>query len=437
MGKRLLSLAEQLDDATLRRVFTHTSWASERVDSYERLEFLGDSVLSLAVTTELYRRFPAFSEGHLARLRAYVVSRATCAKVAAKLGLGRTLRERADGIAEGEAAQLMTNTNVLADLTEALIGALYVTFGFEAVRPAVVEAFSEHIDFAEESYVDHKTELQEYAARLGSGVGYRLVATVGPPHHREFEIEVVIDGEALGRGIGSSKKRAEQDAAAEALAELQDRERRGKRRARLRSRRPEGKAGAEGGEPAGKPDDGAGGAEAAAAPASPKRRRAAAKPAAVAEGDAPDPRSDAGSPKARTQTRAPKARAEDKAPEVRAEDRAPKARTATKTPKSRAARSAPEPRASATAPSTDAAAPLPAGAAAGAPSEGVAADRQAEPTTTAAASRRRGGRSRRRTPAASAADAAPAAGAAADAAPVADAGRSATRRPSGRRTKDH
>jgi ribonuclease-3 len=250
MGKRLLSLAEQLDDATLRRVFTHTSWASERVDSYERLEFLGDSVLSLAVTTELYRRFPAFSEGHLARLRAYVVSRATCAKVAAKLGLGRTLRERANGIAEGEAAQLMTNTNVLADLTEALIGALYVTFGYEAVRPAVVEAFSEHIDFAEQSYVDHKTELQEYAARLGCGVGYRLVATIGPPHHREFEIEVVIDGEALGRGIGSSKKRAEQDAAAEALAELQDRERRGKRRARLRSRRPEGKATAEGAAPA-------------------------------------------------------------------------------------------------------------------------------------------------------------------------------------------
>jgi ribonuclease-3 len=281
MGKRLLSLAEQLDDATLRRVFTHTSWASERVDSYERLEFLGDSVLSLAVTTELYRRFPAFSEGHLARLRAYVVSRATCAKVAAKLGLGRMLRERASGIAEGEAVQLMTNTNVLADLTEALIGALYVTFGYEAVRPAVVEAFSEHIDFAEESYVDHKTELQEYAARLGGGVGYRLVATVGPPHHREFEIEVVIDGEALGRGVGSSKKRAEQDAAAEALAELRDRERRGKRRARLRSRRPEGSASAGGG------DGGAEAAEPVPAQGSAKRRPAPSQSAARVADDAP------------------------------------------------------------------------------------------------------------------------------------------------------
>ncbi len=80
---RLLALAEQLDDGLLRQVFTHSSWVAERGRSYERLEFLGDSVLSLAVTTELYRRFPEHSEGSLARLRAYVVSRATCAKVAA------------------------------------------------------------------------------------------------------------------------------------------------------------------------------------------------------------------------------------------------------------------------------------------------------------------------------------------------------------------
>ena len=237
MDKRLLSLAEQLDDAMLTKVFTHTSWASERGESYERLEFLGDSVLGLSVTTELYRRYPAFSEGHLARLRAYVVSRATCAKVAVKLGLGRMLRDRAGGAAAGEATQLMTNTNVLADLTEALIGALYVTFGYEAVRPAVVEAFAEHITFAELSYVDYKTELQEHVARIGSGITYRLVATAGPAHHREFEIAAVVDGEIMGRGAGTSKKRAEQDAAAEALAELQERARLSRRRPRLRSRR--------------------------------------------------------------------------------------------------------------------------------------------------------------------------------------------------------
>jgi ribonuclease-3 len=239
---RLLALAEQLDRAMIRQVFTHTSWAADRVASYERLEFLGDSVLSLCVTTELYRRFPEFAEGHLARLRAYIVSRATCSRVATRLGLGKMLRECAGQDKEaGDAAQLQANENVLADLTEALIGAVYVTFGYEAVRPAVIEVFEEHIQYAESSYIDHKTELQEFLARIGSGVSYKVVGFSGPPHNREFEIQAVVDGEALGRGFGTSKKRAEQEAAAEALHELRAAARKHARRARLRgrgSRRP-------------------------------------------------------------------------------------------------------------------------------------------------------------------------------------------------------
>jgi ribonuclease III len=232
---RLLALAEQLDQATLRQVFTHTSWAAERGASYERLEFLGDSVLSLCITTELYRRFPGFAEGHLARLRAYIVSRATCSRVAQKLALGKMLRELAgDGKDAGDVAQLQSNQNVLADLTEALIGAVYLTFGYEAVRPAVVEVFEEHILFAESSYIDHKTELQEFLARTGRGVNYRVLGFSGPPHNREFEIEAVVEGEALGHGFGTSKKRAEQEAASEALHELQTQARKQARRARLR-----------------------------------------------------------------------------------------------------------------------------------------------------------------------------------------------------------
>ena len=238
MSYRLLSLAEQLDAATLRQVFTHTSWAAERVDSYERLEFLGDSVLSLCITTELYRRFPDVAEGHLARLRAYIVSRVTCARVAAKLGLGKLLREQAGhGRDAGDALQLQSNENVLADLTEALIGALYVTFGYEAVRPAVVEVFEEHIRFAESSYIDHKTELQEHLARTSQAVDYKVLSYSGPPHDREFEIEARVDSEVLGHGFGSSKKRAEQEAAAAALQPLQTRARHTARRARLRGRR--------------------------------------------------------------------------------------------------------------------------------------------------------------------------------------------------------
>ena len=119
----------------------------------------------------------------------------------------------------------------------ALIGAVYVTFGYEAVRPAVVEVFDEHIDFAESSYIDHKTELQEHLARSARSVSYRVLGYSGPPHEREFEIEACVDGEALGHGFGTSKKRAEQEAAAEALNELQTRARRTSRRARLRGRR--------------------------------------------------------------------------------------------------------------------------------------------------------------------------------------------------------
>ncbi len=238
MTYRLLSLAEQLDQATIRRVYTHTSWAPHRRDSYERLEFLGDSVLGLCVTTELYRRFPSFEEGHLARLRAYVVSRATCAKVATRLGLGKMLLQHAaDRADSAEVARLLTNDNVLADLTEALVGAVYITFGFEATRPAVIEVFEEHIVYAESSYVDHKTELQEYLARAGQCVHYKVLGYSGPPHNREFEIEAAVDGEVLGCGVGTSKKRAEQEAAAEALYVLRARARRSSRRARLRGRR--------------------------------------------------------------------------------------------------------------------------------------------------------------------------------------------------------
>jgi ribonuclease III len=235
---RLLALAERLDQAVLQQVFTHSSWAAARVESYERLEFLGDSVLSLCITTELYRRFPEFSEGHLARLRAYVVSRATCARVATRLGLGKRLREYAGtGRDGGEAVQLESNQNVLADLTEALIGAVYLAFGFETVRPAVVEVFGEHIKFAVNSYIDYKTELQECLARDGRTVRYSVLASTGPAHERRFEIEATVGDEPLGRGEGSSKKRAEQEAARVALGELRARERRAEQARRARARR--------------------------------------------------------------------------------------------------------------------------------------------------------------------------------------------------------
>ena len=200
--------------------FTHTSWADERSDSYERLEFLGDSVLELALADALFHRFPDFDEGQMAKVRSHVVSRASCAVVARELGLGEKLIETAAEAAGGELTRLAGNRNVLAAVLEAALAALYLEHGFEAIAPAIVAAFESRIDFALTNQVDHKTELQETLARRGRSVTYALLNAEGPPHNRLFTSAAVIDGEEAGVGRGSSKKAAEQNAAREALLRL-------------------------------------------------------------------------------------------------------------------------------------------------------------------------------------------------------------------------
>ncbi|MGZ4333734.1 MAG: ribonuclease III [Gaiellaceae bacterium] len=202
-------------------VFTHTSWASERNDSYERLEFLGDSVLELAVAHALYAQHPDFSEGQLAKVRSHVVSRATCAEVARDLGLGQRLVEHAAPTqTEEELERLSVNRNVLAAVIEAALGALFLQHGFAAIEDAVVAAFSDQIEHALTSRVDQKTDLQELLARTGRQVTYVEISVEGPPHERRFTCAAIIDGEELGRGEGRTKKAAEQEAARGALAKL-------------------------------------------------------------------------------------------------------------------------------------------------------------------------------------------------------------------------
>jgi len=204
----------------LDQVLTHTSWAVDRASSYERLEFLGDSVLELAVARELYERFPDASEGRLAKIRAHVVSRHSCAGVARELGLGERLVERAHDVPEPELHRLSRSRNVLAAVLEAAIAAVYLRNGFAGVEEAVVAAFSERIDYARSSHVDNKTELQEALARSGTQVQYLVLAIDGPAHDRRFVCAAVIDGEQLGSGRGSTKKAAEQEAARQALEKL-------------------------------------------------------------------------------------------------------------------------------------------------------------------------------------------------------------------------
>jgi ribonuclease III len=198
-------------------VFTHSSWAAERTASYERLEFLGDSVLELSIARALFDSFPDFSEGRMAKVRSHVVSRASCAVVARELGLGERLRAEATGPTE-EVERLARNRNVLAALLEAAIAAVYLVHGFGATEKAIVDAFAPRIEYAMTSHVDHKTELQEQLARTGRTVSYTTLNVEGPPHDRSFTAAAVIGEEILGTGIGRSKKDAEQQAAREALA---------------------------------------------------------------------------------------------------------------------------------------------------------------------------------------------------------------------------
>jgi ribonuclease-3 len=193
-----------------------------RSESYERLEFLGDSVLELAIAHALYRRFPEFDEGRLAKLRSHVVSRASCAEVALELRLGERLLAAAEEEGDEELARLARNRNVLAAVLEAALAAVFLEHGFAAVEPAIVEAFSGRIEFALTNQVDHKTELQETLARSGRSVSYVLLDEEGPPHDRTFTAAAVVAGKRLGVGTGSSKKAAEQQAALEALAAVAD-----------------------------------------------------------------------------------------------------------------------------------------------------------------------------------------------------------------------
>ncbi len=169
----------------------------------------------------LYERYPNFSEGRLAKIRSHVVSRQSCAKVAGTIGLGPMLAARGDAIPPDELERLVRNRNVLAALLEAALAAAFLEWGFEHVEPAIVEAFSEQIDYAATQHVDYKTELQEALARQRRQVVYSVLEVEGPAHERRFTCAAVIDGEQAGTGTGRTKKDAEQEAARQALESVQ------------------------------------------------------------------------------------------------------------------------------------------------------------------------------------------------------------------------
>jgi len=179
-------------------------------------------VLGLAITTHLFPRLETYGAGRLTKIRAQAVSGRSCREVAERLGIPERLRAAApDDVAAPATAALVQTERVLASVIEAVIGACYLHFGYEATAEAVVEAFAPEIDMSLERPADFKSALQERLARRGAVVIYDVTAEEGPPHERRFEVAAMVDGEELARGAGRSKKDAEQAAAETAIDGLE------------------------------------------------------------------------------------------------------------------------------------------------------------------------------------------------------------------------
>jgi ribonuclease-3 len=221
-GVTLSEMLDELEPDLVRPVFTHSSWTTRRSESYERLAFLGDSVLGLAVTTHLFPRLDAdrFGPGRLTKIRAQAVSGRSCRAVAERLGVPERLRTAAPASAAPGIEALISTERVLASVIEAVIGACYLAFGYDATAEAVVAAFEPEIEDALEHSVDYKSALQERLARRGELVSYSVVEEQGPPHDRTFTVSATIRGKEIGSGTGRSKKDAEQEAAQWALEEM-------------------------------------------------------------------------------------------------------------------------------------------------------------------------------------------------------------------------
>ncbi|KIH77362.1 RNAse III [Geoalkalibacter ferrihydriticus] len=208
------------DSQLLQVALTHKSYANEQGDSTwsynERLEFLGDAVLGLAVSQYVFETFSALSEGEMSRIRSEVVSESCLAAIARRLELGGHLllgrgEERSGG---------RNKSSLLANVLEALFGAVFCDGGFAAARQTIHRLLADEIvqSARRKAGIDYKTRLQEHFQKtFGRTPVYHLVGSSGPDHDRLYRVEVLFDGDVIGSGEGSTKKRAEQLAAGAAL----------------------------------------------------------------------------------------------------------------------------------------------------------------------------------------------------------------------------
>ena len=207
----------------LQNALAHSSYANERwhdsLKSNERLEFLGDSILGMVVAEYLYRSFPDRPEGELTRMRADMVCETSLAAVADKIGLGGHLmlghgEERFGG---------RHRASILADAVESVIAACFLDGGMEAARGFITRFILTEVPVKQMHNADYKTALQELVQQKKDQVlTYELTGESGPDHDKQFQVRVLLNGSPIGEGIGRSKKRAEQDAAHNALNKLNE-----------------------------------------------------------------------------------------------------------------------------------------------------------------------------------------------------------------------
>ena len=205
----------------LQNALAHSSYANERWHNSllrnERLEFLGDSNLGMTVADHLYRNFPDRPEGELTRMRADMVCEKTLASVANQIGLGHHLL-LGHGEEQGGGRK---RESILADAVESIIAACYLDGGFESAAAFIRSFILCHVPVKQLQNVDYKTKLQELVQRKKNQVlTYALIGESGPDHDKSFQVEVSLNGQAVGQGSGRSKKKAEQDAARVAIDTL-------------------------------------------------------------------------------------------------------------------------------------------------------------------------------------------------------------------------
>ena len=228
--KELESVQENLnykfkDIELLQTALTHSSYANEQsmkiTENNERLEFLGDAVVSLIVSQYLYKKYPNYPEGELTKIRAKVVCESSLAFIAKKINLGELLL-----LGKGEEATGgRTRESILGDASESLVGAIYTDSDYETTKRILLDKFENDLVHAVARgslFIDYKTDLQEnLQKRKRSRIEYNISKEEGPDHNKVFHIDVLIDNSVVGQGSGRNKKEAEQMAAKEALLVLE------------------------------------------------------------------------------------------------------------------------------------------------------------------------------------------------------------------------